>query len=373
MGIGLAVLVLAGVAQPAHAATPSTRWHGTFSSRLTMPAGSDAAGAWPLRNYYTYVPPALKPVGQRSLIVYLHGTTQTAVDAANSVLWNDLADEQGFVVAYPEEATSAESGSTDDGSSDTRGWAWGRAGFEGRGVGEQRTIVEITRAVARNYGVDPGRVFIGGASAGAIMATVLAATYPDVYSAVGSWAGCSYLCADSTGDAGYERMGTYARVVPHILFAGTADYLINPALSAEAITGIVGMNDLADDGKANGSVSRKPTSGPKTYNATLSALTPRPHPLKTDPKYGLAGTCLYDDGRGNNPCAAGVVGWKQYPYTVTKFAAKQAPRPVIVESWVIHGMSHGYGGGSTEGTFSDPFGPDTTRAAWRFFQAHNRS
>lgn len=337
-----------------------------------MPAGSDATGSWPLRNYYTYVPPTLPPSGERSLIVYLPGTTQTGIDAANSVRWNDLADEQGFVVVYPEEATCAESGAPDDGCSDLRGWAWGRAVYETRGLGEGRSIVEITKQVMQAYGVNPGRVYIGGASAGAIMATVEAATYPDLYSAAGSWAGCSYLCADSEGDLGYARMGSFARVVPHILFSGTADYTINPALSAEEIPGIVGMNDLADDGKANGSVARKPTWGPRTYGATLAALTPDPS-LSPDPSLGYLGTCQFDAPHGNSPCPAGVLGWKTYPFTITKFGYRTHPNHVVVESWVIHGMSHNYSGGSLEGTYADPFGPDTTRAAWRFFQAHARS
>jgi hypothetical protein len=159
--------------------------------------------------------------------------------------------------------------------------------------------------------------------------------------------------------------------VPHILFSSSADYLINPALSGEEITGIVGMNDLADDGKANGTVARKPTWGPKTYGATVSGVTP--HPSATpDPSLGYGGACLYDAPHSNNPCAAGALGWKTYPYTVTKFGYRTHARDVVVESWVIHGMSHDYSGGSVEGTFSDPLGPDTTRPAWAFFKAHAR-
>ena len=36
--------------------------------------------------------------GSRSLVVYLHGTTQTANAAALAAKWNDLADIEGFVV-----------------------------------------------------------------------------------------------------------------------------------------------------------------------------------------------------------------------------------------------------------------------------------
>lgn len=40
-----------------------------------------------------------------------------------------------------------------------------------------------------------------------------------------------------------------------------------------------------------------------------------------------------------------------------------------VESWHIHGISHHYAGGSTEGTYANPIGPDTTTAAWEFLNA----
>ena len=262
-----AVVMLASfvTAHDAAATTPSTRWRGTFSARYTMPAGTDGAGSWPMRNYHVYVPRDLPARGKRSVVVYLHGTTQTAVDAANGVMWNDLADTEKFIVVYPEEATTAEGGDAADGSSDLRYWAWGRAAFEKRGDGEMRTIARITQTVMTTYGADPGSVFIGGASAGAIMSVIMAATYPDLYAAVGSWAGCNYLCSDPTGLAGYKRMGGYARPVPAILFAGSADYVVNPALTSTQVTGIIGMNDYADDGLFNGSVARRPASGPKTY------------------------------------------------------------------------------------------------------------
>jgi poly(hydroxyalkanoate) depolymerase family esterase len=353
-------------APQASATVPSTRWQGNFSARLTMPAGSDAAGSWPMRNYYVYVPNQLPPAGTRSVVVYLPGTEQSAVDAANGVLWNDLADTEHFIVVYPEEASTAESGSTTDGSSDLRGWSWGRAVYETRGSGESRTIERITRAVMAGYDVDPGRVFIGGASAGAIMSTVMAATYPDLYSAVGSWAGCNYLCADPTGALGYQRMGAYACVVPSILFAGTADYVVNPALTSTQIVGLVGMNDLADDGLANNSIARKPVQGPTNHDAKVANFAPR--------KLTVTDNGCHDaNGQATNACPAGWFGWKTYPYTVTKFGYAAHKRDIVVESWIIHGQSHNYGGGNPEGNYVDPTGPDTTAAAWRFFQEHRRA
>lgn len=364
--IVLGSLAIGDRAEAADAVTPSTRWQQELSGRLTMPAGSDAAGAWPMRNYHVYVPSDLPPRGERSVVVYLPGTTQTAIDAANGVLWNDLADKEHFIVVYPEEATTAESGSMDDGSSDLRGWSWGRAAYETRGSGEGRTIERITRKVMDTYGADPGRVFIGGASAGAIMATVMGATYPDLYSAVGSWAGCNYLCLDPTGAAGYERMGEYARVVPHIMFAGTADYTVNPALTLTGVLGVVGMNDLADDGLPNNSITRTPTFGINNYNTSVRHLKPGPNPDVTN------NGCRFAGSNATSPCPGGWLDWKGYPYSVAKYAYLAHPKDVVVESWIIHLQSHNVGGANPEGSYVDALGPDTTGPAWRFFKAHAR-
>jgi hypothetical protein len=235
-----------------------------------------------------------------------------------------------------------------------------------------------------DYGIDPTRVYLGGLSAGGIMTTVMAATYPDLYDGAAIWAGCSYLCSDADGDLGHQRMGTLARVVPAILFAGSTDYLVNPALSAEEITGWTGMNDLADDGQPNQSVSRQASDGPTTYAADSSNLAHVPNTGPDDGSRGNLGTCLYayPNAHGNNPCPGDTLGWETYPHTITRFASNTgdcAPgtrpavlpqRCVAVESWVIHGVSHNYAGGSNEGTFADPLGPDTTLAAWQFLTAH---
>lgn len=395
LAIAAAVVLTPAGAAPAHAETtatcpaakvlhPTTRWQGTYCGALTESAGSDANGSWPARDYYSYVPPAavLKPPGSRSLVVYLHGTTQTATNAALAAKLNDLADEEGFVVVYPEESPTTDT-STDSGNGG-RFWAWGRAAYEPRGTGEIETIARITRRAMTDYAIDPARVYVGGLSAGGIMTSVMAATYPDLYRGAAIWAGCAYLCADANGDLGYQRMGEHARAVPAILFAVTADHLVNPAMSAAEITGWTGLNDLADDGEHNGSVAREATEGPTTYGATAEDLTPAPNTGPDDGSRGNAGTCLYayPNPHSNHPCPGGPLGWDGYPFTVTKFADNTAacapatrPTPlpqgcVAVESWVIHGMLHNYAGGTNEGTFADPLGPDTTTAAWRFLDAH---
>jgi poly(hydroxyalkanoate) depolymerase family esterase len=359
--------VVAGPVGRARAANPTARWRGSWRGPFTMSWRNDGMFD---RQYYVSVPPHLAPKPKRSLVVYLHGTTQTAEQAALAARWNDLADQEGFVVAYPEESADA---SKLDGGGSARFWSWGRAAYEGRDEGEMRTIAEITKKVAGDYRIGGGRVYMSGLSAGAIMATIMAATYPDLYSAVASWAGCSYLCSDPTGALAWQRMGPYARVVPAILFSGSTDYLVNASMTVPQVSGFVGMNDLADNGQLDGSVSPTPTEGPTTYGADPSSLQPDPNTGQPGDGRGDAGTCLNaTTPKGNNPCPGATLGWQSYPYTVTRFGYAAHPSDVVVESWYIHGISHNYSGGSNEGTYADPIGPDTTTPAWRFFQAHAR-
>jgi poly(hydroxyalkanoate) depolymerase family esterase len=152
-----------------------------FAAQTSVASFGSNPGALEMYEHVPASVPASPP-----LVVVMHGCTQTA-SSMESAGWDTLADQYGFVVAYPQQQSSNNiescfnwfDGATDD----------------ARNAGEAESIAQMVQYEITTHGVDPKRVFVTGFSAGAAMTAVMAATYPDVFAAASIMSGLPYECA----------------------------------------------------------------------------------------------------------------------------------------------------------------------------------
>lgn len=182
------------------------------------------------------------------LVVALHGCTQNAT-AYRAAGWEELADQYGFHVIYPEQQ-----------SGNNMAYCFNWAGDYGdfsmleRGRDENGSIAAMVQWMISEQGADPTRVFVTGHSAGAAMSLVMLSTWPDLFAAGASIAGVPFRCPNSYADVftcmspGVDRTpaewadrahrgdpgfgGTHPRLS---VWHGTSDYTVGVANLRETV------------------------------------------------------------------------------------------------------------------------------------------
>jgi poly(hydroxyalkanoate) depolymerase family esterase len=271
-------------------------------------------------DYKLFVPEGLGTAAP-PLIVMLHGCTQSPDDFARGTRMNALAQQHGYVVAYPAQSQSRNA---------SRCWNWFRSGDQQRGQGEPAILAALTRHLVDAHALDERRVYVAGLSAGGAMAAVLAATYPDVYAAIGVHSGLPSGAAHDLPSAfAAMKQGAARRAVgvsslamdcvPAIVFHGDRDVTVDPCNGAGVIAQRVGED-------------------PATVNTSARV-------------------------------EQGSAGGRSYTRTVYSNAAGN----LVAEQWLVHGAGHAWFGGDAAGSYTDASGPDASEEMLRFFSAFARS
>jgi len=126
------------------------------------------------------------------LVVVLHGCTQNAAAYDVGSGWSQLADRNGFALLFPEQQRS---------NNQNLCFNWFEPGDTARGKGEAASIANMVERMASLHAIDKSRIFVTGLSAGGAMASVMLATYPELFAGGAVIAGIPYGCASSVGEA----------------------------------------------------------------------------------------------------------------------------------------------------------------------------
>ena len=140
-------------------------------------------------NMYIYVPARVAP--RPALLVAVHyctGTAQAFFDGGAHDFVT-AADQYGYIIVFPEATRDGHCFDVSSPKALTRG-----------GGSDPVGIVSMVRYARQKYRVDPDRVFVTGASSGAMMTNVMAAEYPDVFKAGSAFMGVPATCF-ATGSA----------------------------------------------------------------------------------------------------------------------------------------------------------------------------
>lgn len=191
-----AVLFLLGLPAVAVLAGAASHYFANRTTTLVTSMGQE-------RRYILHVPRSYDPAKPTPLVISLHGGLNWPAFQRKASGWNRVADEHGFIVAYPA----------------GEGTGPGIWAMRGRPVASRMPdvvfISELIDKLSASYNIDPARIYANGFSNGGGMSFALACTLSHRIAAVGlvgpyhtfrlEW------CKDSAP-------------VPSVTFHGTADH-----------------------------------------------------------------------------------------------------------------------------------------------------
>ncbi|GDY50756.1 hypothetical protein SVIO_013790 [Streptomyces violaceusniger] len=140
---------------------------------------------------YEYVPNNV--AARPAVLVAVHYCTGSGPAFYSGTEFASLADRYGFIVIYP---SATRSGACFDVSSPQA--------LRHDGGSDPVGIVSMVRYAQQRHNADPNRVYVTGASSGAMMTNVLLGDYPDVFKAGAAFSGVPFGCFATTDGSGWN-------------------------------------------------------------------------------------------------------------------------------------------------------------------------
>jgi len=338
----------------------------------TWYVGQDAAS---LRTYWVYTPSSYQVGTAVPLVMVLHGCMQPYFSHPWAIAYdthmNEVAEAHQFLVVYPHHFAPPD-------INPISCWNFFLPENQHRGEGEPSSLASIVQDILSNtsqWTIDQERIYVTGISSGGGATANEGGTYPDVFAAIAVCSGGEYgytlpllgqqakardaakplsevkplSGAESLsgeiediaaippgpdpiqqGEKAFQAMGSFARVVPTMVFHGTDDHVCDPVNGDQVTEQWITTNHLAS---------------PADFTATFE------HPSSTL----------------NQP--AGPDG--ERAYTVNTW--QDAHGRDLVIYYKVEGMGHAWSGGTPGSIFTDPNGPDASEIIYEFFMAHPKN
>lgn len=278
--------------------------------------------------YWLYIP-ARAPIINLPLVVMLHGCGQTATQFAQGTRMNQLAEQKGFAVLYPQQSLRGHP---------QRCWPWYERSVQ-NGGGEVQMIAGAIDKVAHQYPINETRIYVAGLSAGAALAHIMALVYSDRIAAVGlhsspvfgaahtalgayavMQAGSAKAGSDAIGDA-LKTKKAFPKI-PAILLHGGADKVVRPVNLGQLAQQFRILNQL-DSQNATPVISKTARRGKKPVN----------------------------------------------PYQTQEYLIDRKSFLKVCE---IQNLDHAWSGGDCALPWNACNGPDASKLMWDFFARHQR-
>ncbi|KAI9148196.1 PHB depolymerase family esterase [Paramyrothecium foliicola] len=170
----------------------------TWAAALTQVSnfGSNPSGA----KMFLYKPDKVNP--KPALIVAIHHCQGTAQSFYQSTPYARYADTYGFLVIYPESPYSGTCWDVSSKATQTRD-----------GGANSNSIANMVRYAINSLGADASKVYVMGASSGAMMTNIMVSTYPDLFQAAIAYSGVPAGCFFTNSVNGWNSDCAQGKVV----------------------------------------------------------------------------------------------------------------------------------------------------------------
>ena len=152
---------------------------------------------------FLYTPPGDSLV-EMPLVVAIHGCNQSAEALASQSGWLKLADEQGFMILFPQQRLV---------NNMSRCWNWFQEDDMMNERGELGSIRQMVDYATGHYPVDTAHIHVYGVSSGGAMANALLAHYPELFASGCIYAGGPFGLVDKPMKA-MKQMTSPRKVAP---------------------------------------------------------------------------------------------------------------------------------------------------------------